>query len=208
MSWILLLVLMKTCQPLTKVFKEVREIATQTTQIWIFVGGLDPSVSDETLWGVFGQFGEQVHVKIPYFLPKIFPPEHLQELDASEYEEFIGRPVQRMSLLRLLEIFISSFASTLQEELLLLLKHGDLGSRFIHALNKFFAWMEAECKKSWQICEKTTLLSPDTVVASSIPCCRVPRSLLPGIRSSRLKDRQKEEHELLVKKEFSSSPFR
>ncbi|CAI9265617.1 unnamed protein product [Lactuca saligna] len=128
--------------------------------------------------------------------------------------------------------------------------------------------------------EKTTLLSPDTVVASGIPCCRlvqnpgefvmtfprayhigfyhafncgeaanfgtpkwlsvakeaavrraamnflpmlfhqqllylltmsfiprVPRSLLPGIRSSRLKDRQKEEHELLVKKEFSSSPF-
>ncbi|XP_023734699.3 lysine-specific demethylase ELF6 [Lactuca sativa] len=123
--------------------------------------------------------------------------------------------------------------------------------------------------------EKTTLLSPETVVASGIPCCRlvqnpgefvvtfprayhigfshgfncgeaanfgtpkwlsvakeaavrraamnflpmlshqqllylltmsfiprVPRSLLPGIRSSRLKDRQKEERELLVKKEF------
>nr|XP_043632559.1 probable lysine-specific demethylase ELF6 [Erigeron canadensis] len=31
---------------------------------------------------------------------------------------------------------------------------------------------------------------------------RVPRSLLPGIRSSRLKDRQREERELLVKKEF------
>lgn len=31
---------------------------------------------------------------------------------------------------------------------------------------------------------------------------RVPRSLLPGVRSSRLKDRQKEERELLVKKEF------
>lgn len=30
----------------------------------------------------------------------------------------------------------------------------------------------------------------------------MPRSLLPGIRSSRLKDRQKEERELLVKKEF------
>ncbi|CAI9293685.1 unnamed protein product [Lactuca saligna] len=36
---------------------------------------------------------------------------------------------------------------------------------------------------------------------------RVPRSLLLGIRSSRLKDHQKEEHELLAKKEFSSSPF-
>lgn len=31
----------------------------------IFVGGLDPSVSDETLRGVFGQFGELIHVKIP-----------------------------------------------------------------------------------------------------------------------------------------------
>ncbi|CAH1446045.1 unnamed protein product [Lactuca virosa] len=31
---------------------------------------------------------------------------------------------------------------------------------------------------------------------------KVPRSLLPGIRSSRLKDRQKEERELLVKTEF------
>ncbi|XP_024978112.1 probable lysine-specific demethylase ELF6 isoform X2 [Cynara cardunculus var. scolymus] len=123
--------------------------------------------------------------------------------------------------------------------------------------------------------EKTTLLSPEIVVASGIPCCRlvqnpgefvvtfprayhigfshgfncgeaanfgtpkwlavakeaavrraamnflpmlshqqllylltmsfiprVPRSLLPGVRSSRLKDRQKEERELLVKKEF------
>ncbi|PWA96462.1 JmjC domain-containing protein [Artemisia annua] len=123
--------------------------------------------------------------------------------------------------------------------------------------------------------EKTTLLSPETVVASGIPCCRlvqypgefvvtfprayhigfshgfncgeaanfgtpkwlsvakeaavrraamnflpmlshqqllylltmsfiprVPKSLLPGIRSSRSKDRQKEERELLVKKEF------
>ncbi|XP_076947009.1 lysine-specific demethylase ELF6-like [Bidens hawaiensis] len=123
--------------------------------------------------------------------------------------------------------------------------------------------------------EKTTLLSPEVVVASGIPCCRlvqnpgefvvtfprayhigfshgfncgeaanfgtlkwlsvakeaavrraamnflpmlshqqllylltmsfiprVPRSLLPGVRSSRLKDRQKEERELLVKKEF------
>lgn len=35
-----------------------------------------------------------------HFLPKLFPPEHLQELDASEYEEFIGRPVQSMSLSR------------------------------------------------------------------------------------------------------------
>ncbi|KAL9997103.1 putative [histone H3]-dimethyl-L-lysine(36) demethylase [Helianthus debilis subsp. tardiflorus] len=123
--------------------------------------------------------------------------------------------------------------------------------------------------------EKTTLLSPETVVASGIPCCRlvqnpgefvvtfprayhigfshgfncgeaanfatpkwlsvakeaavrraamnflpmlshqqllylltmsfiprVPRSLLPGMRTSRLKDRQKDERELLVKKEF------
>lgn len=33
-------------------------------------------------------------------LPKLFPPEHLQELDASEYEEYIGRPVQSMSLAR------------------------------------------------------------------------------------------------------------
>ncbi|XP_057971340.1 polyadenylate-binding protein RBP45 isoform X2 [Malania oleifera] len=31
----------------------------------IFVGGLDPSVSDEHLRQVFGQFGELVHVKIP-----------------------------------------------------------------------------------------------------------------------------------------------
>ncbi|KAI3810039.1 hypothetical protein L1987_19646 [Smallanthus sonchifolius] len=31
----------------------------------IFVGGLDPSVSDEALRQVFGQFGELVHVKIP-----------------------------------------------------------------------------------------------------------------------------------------------
>lgn len=31
---------------------------------------------------------------------------------------------------------------------------------------------------------------------------RVPRSLLPGVRSSRLRDRQKEERELLVKKAF------
>ncbi|KAG9138891.1 hypothetical protein Leryth_007509 [Lithospermum erythrorhizon] len=31
---------------------------------------------------------------------------------------------------------------------------------------------------------------------------RIPRSLLPGVRSSRLKDRQKEERELLVKKAF------
>ncbi|KAI7757777.1 hypothetical protein M8C21_027946, partial [Ambrosia artemisiifolia] len=30
-----------------------------------FVGGLDPSVSDEALRQVFGQFGEIVHVKIP-----------------------------------------------------------------------------------------------------------------------------------------------
>ncbi|XP_059666058.1 lysine-specific demethylase ELF6 [Cornus florida] len=123
--------------------------------------------------------------------------------------------------------------------------------------------------------EKTTLLSPEVVVASGIPCCRliqnpgeyvvtfprayhvgfshgfncgeaanfgtprwlsvakdaavrraamnylpmlshqqllylltmsfvsrVPRSLLPGVRSSRLRDRQKEERELLVKKAF------
>ncbi|KAL8205629.1 hypothetical protein R6Q57_009180 [Mikania cordata] len=31
----------------------------------IFVGGLDPSVSDEALRQVFGQFGELIHVKIP-----------------------------------------------------------------------------------------------------------------------------------------------
>lgn len=31
----------------------------------IFVGGLDPSVSDDTLRQVFGQFGELIHVKIP-----------------------------------------------------------------------------------------------------------------------------------------------
>lgn len=31
----------------------------------IFVGGLDPSVGDEELKGVFGQYGELVYVKIP-----------------------------------------------------------------------------------------------------------------------------------------------
>nr|GEV57311.1 polyadenylate-binding protein RBP45-like isoform X1 [Tanacetum cinerariifolium] len=31
----------------------------------IFVGGLDPSVSDDVLRQVFGQFGELIHVKIP-----------------------------------------------------------------------------------------------------------------------------------------------
>lgn len=31
----------------------------------IFVGGLDPSVSDDALRQVFGQFGELIHVKIP-----------------------------------------------------------------------------------------------------------------------------------------------
>ncbi|KAI3687061.1 hypothetical protein L1987_80752 [Smallanthus sonchifolius] len=35
-----------------------------------------------------------------HFLPKLFPHEYLQELDASEYEEYIGRPVQSMSLSR------------------------------------------------------------------------------------------------------------
>lgn len=32
--------------------------------------------------------------------------------------------------------------------------------------------------------------------------CRIPRSLLPGVRSSRLRDRQKEERELSVKRAF------
>lgn len=41
-----------------------------------------------------------------HFLPKLFPPEHLQELDASEYEEFIGRLVQRMSLLRVCQLIV------------------------------------------------------------------------------------------------------
>ncbi|KAG4983951.1 hypothetical protein JHK87_028700 [Glycine soja] len=50
--------------------------------------------------------------------------------------------------------------------------------------------------------EKTTLLSPEVIVASGIPCCRVPRTLLPGVRSSRLRDRQKEEREFLVKQAF------
>ncbi|XP_044473922.1 polyadenylate-binding protein RBP45C-like isoform X2 [Mangifera indica] len=31
----------------------------------IFVGGLDPSVSDDILKSVFGQYGELLHVKIP-----------------------------------------------------------------------------------------------------------------------------------------------
>ncbi|KVH88149.1 Bicarbonate transporter, C-terminal [Cynara cardunculus var. scolymus] len=35
-----------------------------------------------------------------HVLPKLFPGEHLQELDASEYEEYMGRPVQSMSLSR------------------------------------------------------------------------------------------------------------
>nr|XP_043619036.1 polyadenylate-binding protein RBP45-like [Erigeron canadensis] len=35
------------------------------TNTTIFVGGLDPSVSDEALRQVFGQFGELIHVKIP-----------------------------------------------------------------------------------------------------------------------------------------------
>jgi RNA recognition motif-containing protein len=33
--------------------------------VQIFVGGLDPSVTDEELKAVFGQFGELVYVKIP-----------------------------------------------------------------------------------------------------------------------------------------------
>ena len=33
--------------------------------VQIFVGGLDPSVGDEELKGVFGQYGELVYVKIP-----------------------------------------------------------------------------------------------------------------------------------------------
>ncbi|XP_071690805.1 probable boron transporter 6 isoform X2 [Rutidosis leptorrhynchoides] len=35
-----------------------------------------------------------------HFLPKLFPPQHLQELDASAYEEFIGHRVHNMSLSR------------------------------------------------------------------------------------------------------------
>ncbi|WZZ23197.1 hypothetical protein YC2023_124584 [Brassica napus] len=104
-----------------------------------------------------------------------------------------------------------------------------------------------------QLGEKTTLVSPEIIVSSDIPCCRlvqnpgefvvtfprsyhvgfshaanfgtpqwlnvakeaavrraamnylpmlVPRSLLPGGRSSRLRDRQREEREFLVKKAF------
>lgn len=37
-----------------------------------------------------------------HLLPKLFPHQHLQELDASEYEEYIGRPVQSMSLSRVI----------------------------------------------------------------------------------------------------------
>ncbi|XP_075489007.1 putative boron transporter 7 isoform X1 [Primulina tabacum] len=33
-----------------------------------------------------------------HLLPKVFPIDHLQELDAAEYEEFIGRPVRARSL--------------------------------------------------------------------------------------------------------------
>lgn len=33
--------------------------------VQIFVGGLDPSVTDDILKTVFGQYGELVHVKIP-----------------------------------------------------------------------------------------------------------------------------------------------
>ncbi|KVH99790.1 Bicarbonate transporter, C-terminal [Cynara cardunculus var. scolymus] len=35
-----------------------------------------------------------------YFLPKLFPRQHLQELDSSAYEEFIGDPVHNISLSR------------------------------------------------------------------------------------------------------------
>lgn len=44
-----------------------------------------------------------------HFLPKLFPAEHLQELDASEYEEYIGRPVHSMSLSRVNYFFQTFF---------------------------------------------------------------------------------------------------
>ena len=37
----------------------------QPLRVQIFVGGLDPSVTDDILKTVFGQYGELVHVKIP-----------------------------------------------------------------------------------------------------------------------------------------------
>lgn len=33
-----------------------------------------------------------------HLLPKLFPPQYLQELDAAEYEEFVGVPIRNRSL--------------------------------------------------------------------------------------------------------------
>ncbi|XP_076887446.1 polyadenylate-binding protein RBP45-like [Bidens hawaiensis] len=44
---------------------EVNQGESDPNNTTIFVGGLDPSVSDAALRQVFGQFGELVHVKIP-----------------------------------------------------------------------------------------------------------------------------------------------
>jgi hypothetical protein len=43
----------------------VGELLMWICDVQIFVGGLDPSVTDEDLKAVFGQFGELVYVKIP-----------------------------------------------------------------------------------------------------------------------------------------------
>ena len=49
------------------IFKDYHYIRVMTCNflVQIFVGNLDPNVSDELLRQVFGQFGELVHVKIP-----------------------------------------------------------------------------------------------------------------------------------------------
>uniref|UniRef100_A0A251UL07 Putative RNA-binding (RRM/RBD/RNP motifs) family protein n=1 Tax=Helianthus annuus TaxID=4232 RepID=A0A251UL07_HELAN len=49
----------------TRILKQHRMTMIQIIQLSIFVGGLDPNVSDEHLKQVFSQYGQIVHVKIP-----------------------------------------------------------------------------------------------------------------------------------------------
>lgn len=45
-----------------------------------------------------------------HLLPKLFPPQHLQELDAAEYEEVVGLPSRTRSLSNRVCCFIRIFA--------------------------------------------------------------------------------------------------
>ncbi|WRX28264.1 RNA recognition motif domain - like 10, partial [Theobroma cacao] len=50
---------------LTQILKEILARMIQIIPQWIFVGGLDPSVSEDQLKQIFSQLREVVHVKIP-----------------------------------------------------------------------------------------------------------------------------------------------